>query len=244
MAKQTLVLQNCPAFVYAAHNPSAIWRCTLKLVNCKEEFGLFLKFSQQNSDADGEQFVIFQYEGDNFVPGHNSLTETDIVVSAKELIDIQARNGTSRPRTMSLTLKEACTVWCPKEPSYVHIRFEDLLELARATDVRIFFDTRRLGNKFTDFQKIFEGSQQFKTMPVKDEFTKSHQKENWMMLNLKFGVAPAAYVPIEDTETRALPSIEYAGARASVVKDDPPSYDEHVPRKRPRCGTCSPQIPH
>lgn len=234
MVKNFLRKKGVPAFAYPARDASTPWLCTLKIINSDAQFAVSLEHSIR---VDGEQQLItLRYEGDNLMPSSMSLEDRDIKVPAEPLFGT-LRQGSPEVRILSLTLKQSCSVWYPKEYSKLDISFHRLLTLARATEVCICFDTRWLGENTAEFQEIVRGSREFVGVPLIPQFTNLYQKADWQILNFIPAAEPRACIPSEDPVSGTILSIEDVRAEAppleDVVHDNPPPY-AHVLGKHSR----------
>jgi hypothetical protein len=119
--------------------------------------------------------------------------------------------------------------------SSVHTRFHELITLARATEVRVLFDSNCVGkDNFARLQSAVESSRQLTGVPVIPQFARLYQRADWSKLNFIQDAKPGIYPPIEDVASEAVPSIEDA------VHDAPPPYA----RKRSRNSKSSLQTQH
>jgi hypothetical protein len=236
-----------PAFV---NDASVLWPCTLKILHSNAQFVVSLEHTISTHSVDDEQLFTLRYEGDNLVPGKSSLK--DIMNShSNELLHNIARAGQPRFRTLSLMLKARCSVWYPhgfgNEVSSLHTHFHELLTLARATEVRILFDINWLGkDNLARLQSAVEGSRQLTGVPVIPRFTHLYQQADWCDLDLIQDAKSGACALIEDVASEAVPSIEYAVAKAPFedeLHDAPPPY-AHASSKRPRNSESSSWIQH
>ncbi|EUC39903.1 hypothetical protein COCMIDRAFT_110211 [Bipolaris oryzae ATCC 44560] len=208
------------ALAYTADDASVPWLCLLRIVksHTDTQLGLYLEYPLPRTGVDDKQRVFLRYEGDNLVPGTISLTKLDISPAATLLTDI-GRNGSHQTRSLSLTLKQPCSVWHRKDAPSVCPDFPKLLKLARARQVRIVFDTNWLGTNYSRFQCIFNGSKEFTRVPVLPNFTNLYRQVEWSILSLLQDVIPEV-----DT------SIEGARAGEHIAQDratqDPPPYQQ------------------
>ncbi|EUC43045.1 hypothetical protein COCMIDRAFT_101900 [Bipolaris oryzae ATCC 44560] len=222
--------QGVPALAYPMNDESVLWPCSLKMLHSDDQFALSLGHSVSIHGVDDPQLLTLRYEGDNLIPGKMSLRNADIALPGTSLHSI-ARHGKPRPRMLSLTLKAPCSVWYPrtlgKTGPGLHTGFHELLTLARATEVRVLFDTNWLEkSNLARLQSIIEGSRQLAGVPAIPQFTRLYQEADWSILDC-----------INDTEPEALPSIEDAVAGPppieDAVDDAPPPY-ARVSGKRSR----------
>jgi hypothetical protein len=221
--------EGVPALAYSVNDGSVPRPCCLKILHADVQFVVSLEYTIP-IHVDDKQLLTFRYEGDNLMPGQTSLGNVDIALPDGSLHNI-ARQGKPQFRTLSLTLKAPCSVWYPRSfgngVSSLHTRSRELLTLARATEVRILFDSNWLGKKnLARLQSAVEGSRQLTGVPVIPQFAQLYQQADWSRLNFIQDAQSAAYLPIEDEASEAVPSIENA------VYDAPPPYARVSKRSR------------
>ncbi|EMD65957.1 hypothetical protein GGP41_010728 [Bipolaris sorokiniana] len=223
------------ALAYTADDASVPWLCLLRIVksHTDTQLGLYLEYPLPRPGIDDKQRVFLRYEGDNLVPGTISLTKLDISLPATLLTDL-GRNGSHQTRTLSLTLKQPCSVWHRKEAPSVCPDFPKLLKLARARQIRIVFDTNWLGTNYSRFQCIFNGSKEFARVPILPNFTNLYRQVEWSILSLLQDVSPGADTPIDGA--RAGEHI----AQDMTTQDPPPYQQEPGSVKRSRDNGLSP----
>jgi len=246
--------EGVPALAYSADDVSVLWPCSLKILHSEAQFMVSLGHSISIHGVDDKQLITLRYEGDNLMPSKTSLGNVRISLPDTSL-QIIARHGKPRPRTLSLTLKAPCSVWFPRSlgngVSNLHTGFHKLLTLARATEVRILFDTNWLGKiNLARLQSVVEGSRQLTGVPVIPQFARSYQQIDWSVFNTIQDTESGEYLPIKDLASEALPSIEdtvagVAGAPPieDFIHDAPPSYAQ-VSSKRSRNSKSSSQTQH
>ncbi|KAH7563560.1 hypothetical protein BM1_00607 [Bipolaris maydis] len=208
------------ALAYTADDASAPWLCLLRIVKSHNDtqLGLYLEYPLPRPGIDDKQRIFLRYEGDNIVPGTISLTKLDISLPATLLTEL-GRNGSHQTRTLSLTLKQPCSVWHRKEAPNVCPDFPKLLKLARAREVRIVFDTNWLGTNYSKFHRISNGSKEFARVPILPNFTNVYRQVEWSILSLLQGVSTEADTPNDDAS---------AGEHIAqdVITQDPPPYQQ------------------
>ncbi|CAA9959442.1 hypothetical protein PTMSG1_02860 [Pyrenophora teres f. maculata] len=198
------------------------------MLHSDTQFVVSLGHSISIHGVDDKQLFTLRYQGDNLMLGKTSLRDVAIPLPEGSL-DMIARQGQPRPRTLLLSLKAPCSVWYPhslgNEVYSLHTSIAELLTLARATEVRILFDINWLGkNNLARLQSVVEGSQQLTGVPVIPQFACLYQQVDWSVLDSVQDAKSGAYLSTED---EAVPSIEDA------LLDAPPSY-AHVSGKRSR----------
>jgi hypothetical protein len=239
------------ALAYSANDVSVLWPCSLKILHSDAQFVVSLEHSYSIHGFDDKQLFTLRYEGDNLMPGKTSLGDVDISLPDGSLHDI-ARHGQPRLRTLSLTLKTPCSVWCPHSfgngMSSLENSFHKLSTLARATDVRIVFDTNWLGKKnLARLRSAVEASRQLTGVLVIPQFARLYQQADWSILSSIQGSKSGPHRPTGDWTSKAVPSIEDAVAGAprfeDAIYDAPPSYAQ-VSNKRSRHSKSSSRTQH
>jgi hypothetical protein len=239
------------ALAYSANDVSVLWPCSLKILHSDAQFVVSLEHSYSIHGFDDKQLFTLRYEGDNLMPGKTSLGDVDISLPDGSLHDI-ARHGQPRLRTLSLTLKTPCSVWCPHSfgngMSSLETSFHKLSTLARATDVRIVFDTNWLGKKnLARLRSAVEASRQLTGVPVIPQFARLYQQADWSIVSSIQGAKSGPHRPTGDLTSKAVPSIEDAVAGAppfeDAIYDAPPSYAQ-VSNKRSRNSKSSSRTQH
>ncbi|CAN9147357.1 unnamed protein product [Alternaria alternata] len=122
--------------------------------------------------------------------------------------------------------------------SSLETSFHKLSTLARATDVRIVFDTNWLGKKnLARLRSAVEASRQLTGVPVIPQFARLYQQADWSILGSIQGAKSGPHRSTGDWTSKAIPSIEDAAAGAppfeDAIYDAPPSYAQ-VSNKRSR----------
>jgi hypothetical protein len=201
-----------PALAYPKSDPASQWSCSLLIKYC--ETRMLATISLQTSipihGYDDEQTFILQYGADNWVPGTISLGPATICPSRTQLNAI-ARDGKPKPRSLFLTMRNPCRIWCPPSTGSIAPKhgfdapFHQLVKLARATAVHIVFDYSWLHrDKQAQLQRIINEPGELVGFPVDDHYAKMYRQADW-----------SVFSPCED------------------VSEAPPSYAE-ASNKRPR----------
>lgn len=246
MVKSVLRKTGVEALVYPAHDASAPWLCSLRILHLDLQLSFSLEHIRSVSNEREIPCVTLRYEGDNLVPGSMSLEDRDINVPAEFLSKI-TRQGSPKFQILSITLKQPCSVWYQEQYLNIDINFRRLLTLARATKVCVCFDTQWLAENATRFQEIIRVPQQFARLPPTTRFTTNNTKAPWAFLNPVLPAEPTARVSSEEPGSGIVSSIEDAGSEAppfeDVKHDSPPPYapasTPQVSVKRSRSSECS-----
>lgn len=238
MVTNLLPKEGAPAWAYAAHDLTTKWLCSLKILHSNLQFGVSLAIHLPSHSAHDKPLIL-RYEGNNLVPGKSSFTINNTTLPAE-----LARNGESKPGTLSLTLKEPCSLWYSKtSSSSLRADFPKLVNFARATEVRICFDSNWLGKHRKKFGDILKGSQEFAEILHLPEFISCYEQAQWPLLEFILNAGPVAHVPTKDLASGVVPSIENAEIKVppfeGVEHESPPPY-AHVSGKRSRCAGSSP----
>jgi hypothetical protein len=111
--------QGVPAFAFpsSVSDLSSSWPCSLSLQH--DELDAYtMRFTALVAATVtiygfGEHKVALALYGDNMMPGRNSLGAPRIVIP-HDCLAVISRDGTSIPQTLSLTLKEPCSLRYPR----------------------------------------------------------------------------------------------------------------------------------
>jgi hypothetical protein len=237
-----------PALTYSTTHANIPWPCTLKILHDSDlQFMLSLETPVQIHGSDDKHSFVLRFDGDILIPGKSKLEGINIRLSAA-LVDSITRQGHSQVQTLSLSLKAPCSLWYPftagSEATSLCTPSQELVTIAKATEVRIVFDTKWVGHEnLAQLRSAVEGSRQLTAIPVKSEleFTLSHRQANLNPVEFVdpttsssvedvvsvagisvVDAVPGAYPSAEDATLDILPSVE--------VEDDirnygaPPAY--------------------
>jgi hypothetical protein len=145
--------QGVPAFAFpsSVSDLSSSWPCSLSLQH--DELDAYtMRFSALVAATVtiygfGEHKVALALYGDNMMPGRNSLGAPKIVIP-HDCLAVISRDGTSIPQTLSLTLKEPCSLRYPRSLAGSVAEFStpcrQLVTLANTTNIDILFDSQWL----------------------------------------------------------------------------------------------------
>lgn len=228
--------EGVPALAYAGCNEAQTWMCSLKIVHEGGEFAVTLEHSLSSDGVDHKQVFLLRYEGDNLVPGKNTLGISNMSVPA-ELMCEMPRQGYPDFQTLSLTLKEPCSIWYPKGSSSLHDDFPKLLSLARTKEVRIVFDTNWLADRnLKTLQRILDRSQQLAKITGHAYFSYAYNELDWLPLRFIQHVNQGTDIAAKDAAPGVAPSIKAeVPPFQDVQHDNPPAYMQPS-GKRPRHG--------
>lgn len=162
------------------------------------------------------QTFVLQYDADELVSGAVSLSSGNKHLTRPQLDELlrDKDNKRSDIKTLALSVKQPCPLWCPGSSSFAHRpgfepSFQDFVDLSKATTIHIVFDYKYLRKQYQGMFRAFSKAAKGLTgYPVRELLVGLGLKQaSWDL----FGPADAA------------------GA--------PPAYDG--PRKRPRQSECS-----
>ncbi|KAL1609421.1 hypothetical protein SLS59_000925 [Nothophoma quercina] len=185
---------------------------------------LLLQSSLFVDGYDDKQAFVLQYDADNLKPGKSALGPATILLPQYRLNEV-AREGNPQIRTLSLTLKDLCSVWCQpsletlksKPGSGDDIVFHQFANLSKATQLHILFDYNWLHrDHHAIFHRLITRPEQLTGFPVWRHYSKQYRRGDWSI----FGARDSEHV---DTD-----------ATTEDEKAPPPAYSEGS--KRPRHG--------
>jgi hypothetical protein len=146
---------------------------------------LMIKYNKSNAQAtlslksfiflqgfDDAQTFMLQYDANNFVQGTISLGPATIDLPPARLDQI-ARSRSPQIRTLSLSLKACCPIWCPPTKSIAPKQgyddvFQQLAALAEATKLCIVLDYQYLGDEHVALiQRLIELPDQLSGVPIR-----------------------------------------------------------------------------
>jgi hypothetical protein len=195
------------ALVYLTPDSASQQQCSLHFKYSKERDQATVSLEFSISGFDDEQTFIFQYDANNLVPGTTKLGPVDIPLPQVLLSQLK-RHAVTDMRTLSLSLKEACPIWCPSFPGSTTPKpgfdtdFHQLVNLAKAKQVYILLDLNWLHKVHLPYFQRFTKQKGLTGFPVEDHYKKTHRLVDWR-----------AFSPIDDAQ-------------------DLPSY-AHISHKRP-----------
>lgn len=150
---------------------------------------LLLQSSLFVDGHDDKQTFVLQYDADNLKPGKSSLGPATIPLPQHRLNEV-SREGNPQIRTLSLTLKKECPVWCSPlttlaTPKPDHeAAFHQLANLAKATRLHILFDYNWLHrDHHVIFQRLVDHPEQLAGFPVWRHYSKQYRREDWSIFN-------------------------------------------------------------
>lgn len=206
------------ALAYPAPNPSVaepVSPCLCSLVflcDGGKLATLLLVVSMPTAHSTTDSSFVLQYDGDNLIPNNIKLRSSRGCLRREELQDVSSVAGDVK--TLMLSTKQSCSVWCPATTPEFHpkqgseLALQRLVDLARATSVHIVFDFSQLHPPYKSTLKAFsKAARGLAGFPVEALLSKQ-------------GLRKASGEVFAPTEI--------AGA--------PPAYDAARTRKRPRKG--------
>ena len=173
---------------------------------------------------DDKQVFVLQYDADNLKPGKSALGPATILLPQHRLDEV-AREGNPQIRTLSMTLKDVCCVWCQpsleilkSKPGSGHeVVFHRFANLAKATRLHILLDYNWLHrDHHAILHRLITRPEQLTGFPVWRHYSKQYRRGDWSIFDAK----DSEHV---DTDTTT-----------EDEKAPPPAYSEGS--KRPRHG--------
>ncbi|KAJ4332796.1 hypothetical protein N0V95_009571 [Ascochyta clinopodiicola] len=179
---------------------------TLKQEKSRAQATLCLQSSLYIDGCDDEQVFVLQYDATNIAPGQAQIGPATIPLPQARL-DHVSREGNPQIRTLSLTLKRACPVWCrrscaPRKPRPgEETTFHQLGKLAQATKLHVLFDLNQLhSDRYSMLKRLIEHPESFEDFPVGQHYReRSLECVDWSVLDAKTADADAN--ANDDTET-------------------------------------------
>lgn len=186
MSKSNAGKHGFPVLVYLTSEPLSL-SCSLRIQHreSRKQVTLMLRTCISLHGADSEQAFVAQYDADNLYDTPNMAANTHIPSARLDRIVRNPR--TTQIKTISLRLKEPCPLWCPQldillpqpEPSHVEL-FNELVQLAKATTVRIVFDNNWLSlEQRIPIQRIVDGELELAGFPVADYYSRYFKRRDW-----------------------------------------------------------------
>jgi hypothetical protein len=211
-----------PVLAYTTSDGALQWPCFLvvKHSEARMQATISLQSSIPIHGFDEEQNFTFVYNADNLVPGQISLNHSAMALPQARHGEI-ARQGNPQLKTLSLTLKKPCPVWCPSSSGSIAPKggfdssFRQFVELARATRIHILFDYNWLHrNKQARLQRLISHPEELTAFTI-DNYANRFRQADW-----------STFSPIQDEVSEVPPPYNGAPDR---------SFREAV-NKRPRQG--------
>ncbi|EUC45691.1 hypothetical protein COCMIDRAFT_94888 [Bipolaris oryzae ATCC 44560] len=208
-----------PVLASLASGGASQWPCclTIKYLEARMQATISLQYSLPIQGFDDKQTFTLLYNADNLVPGNTSVQPSPISLPQDRLHDI-ARQGNAHLKTLTLTLKAPCPVWCPQSPGPMLPKegfgtaFAQFVKLASATQIYILFDWNWLHkDHYARFDHLIQRPGELTGIPVDPSSARHFRLADWSILG-----------PADD-----------------VASDAPPPYIESS-KKRPRQVTTSP----
>jgi hypothetical protein len=202
-----------PVLAYPTSDVASQWSCSLvvKHSETRMQATISLQSSLPIHGFDGEQTFTLVYDADNLVPGETCLDHTSMSLTQAQQKEI-ARQGSPKLKTICLTLKKPCPVWCPLSSGIIAPKhgfdspFHQLVKLARATEIRIIFDYNWLHrDKQVQFERIVSHPEELAGFTI-DNYANRYRQADWTIFS-----------PIEDVASEPPPSYTNV-ANESLIK--------------------------
>ena len=155
--------------------------------------------------AHASQTFVLQYDADKLFTGAVSLSRGNNYVARSQLDEL-LRDRTSKKRsdikTLALSIKQPCPLWClDSRPSFAHrpgfeLSFRQFVDLTIATTIHIVFDYKYLQKQHQGMFRAFsKAAKDLAGYPVEGFLTKlGLQKASWEVFGPVNAVgAPPAY---------------------------------------------------
>lgn len=197
-----------PVLASPTPNAASQWSCSLVVKYLEEgsQATLSLQSSVPVQGFDDNQTFTLIYDADNLVPGKTRLQSSPTPFRQDRLNEI-ARQGNAQLKTLCLSLKAPCSVWCPRSCGSIAPKsgfdtpFHQFVELAGATEVYVLFDWNWLHrDKHARFQRLFTCPELFTGIPVNQVSARRYRQADWSI----FG--PADHVASEAPPPYTFPS--------------------------------------
>ncbi|KAF9700849.1 hypothetical protein EKO04_000003 [Ascochyta lentis] len=179
-----------PVLAYAPFDVSPVsFSLIFRFNEGRATASLLLQSTLSIDGHDEKHAFILQVDADNLKPGKNSIGPATIPLPQWRLAQV-SRQGNPQIRTLSLTLKKVCPVWCstfpgPLRPKPDHeAAFTRLANLAKATKLHILFDYNWLHRDHHNiFRSLVDRPEQLTGFPVSRHYSKQYRREDWSVFN-------------------------------------------------------------
>lgn len=191
-----------PVLASPASDAAPQWSCSLavKYLEARMQATISLQCSLPIHGFDDEQTFTLLYNADNLVPGNTSLKPSPPCLPQDGLHGI-ARQGNANFKTLSLTLKTPCPVWCPPSSGLIAPKdgsvatFGQFVDLARATEVHILLDWNWLHkDHHARFDRLVRYPEQLTGIPVDRSSATRYRLADW-----------SVFSPVDDVTSEAPP---------------------------------------
>jgi hypothetical protein len=215
MTTNILPKKGIPVLAYSTSDPLSQRLCCLFLrySNQDKQASIILQSSIPIHGFDDEQSFSLLIDADNMVPATNSLAIATMSLAPDQVDKIARSGGTPDLRTLSLTIKKPCPIWCPSSCKSIAPKhgfdspFHQFVKLIGASEVHVLFDYKWIHwDNRAPFQRIISHPEAFVRFPV----DKHYEKYCWL-------ADSSVFSPVQD-----------------VVSDAPPPYT-NTPNKRGQC---------
>jgi hypothetical protein len=185
MSKSNSGKHGFPVLAYLTSEPLSL-PFTLRIQHHepRKQVTLMLRTRVSLHGAHDEQAFVAQYDADNLLPDTGEAT---VHMPPTRLAKIVRNPSSTQITKLSLRLKHACPLWCPRieallpkpEPTHVEA-FHELVQLAKATTVHIVFDYHWLSlDARVPFQRIIKGKETLTGFPVGDYYSRFYRPADW-----------------------------------------------------------------
>ncbi|RAQ99293.1 hypothetical protein DDE82_008397 [Stemphylium lycopersici] len=193
-----------PVLASLTPNAASQWSCSLVvkyLEAARPQATISLQSSVPVQGFDDNQIFTLLYDADNLVPGETRLQSSPTPLSQDRLNEI-ARQGNAQLKTLCLSLKAPCPMWCPRSSGSIAPKhgfdalFHQFAELAGATQVYVLFDWNWLHkDHHARFQRLFTCPELLTGIPVDHISVGRYRQADWSVFGLADHVASEAPPP-------------------------------------------------
>jgi hypothetical protein len=210
-----------PVLAYPVSDVASQWSCSLvvKHSETRMQATISLQSSIPIHGFDDEQTFTLVYDADNLVPGETSLEHTSMSLPQARQREI-ARQGSPKVKTICLTLKKPCPVWCPLASGTIAPKhglespFHQFVKLARATEIHILVDYNWLHrDKQARFERLVSHPEELTGFTI-NNYASRFRQADWTVFS-----------PIEDVASEAPPSY------ANIASESPSKCVSKRPRQ-------------
>lgn len=205
----TFLLRSTPAFAFCSSFEGP-YSCVLSIKHSKSrgEASIYLNFLIHVRGFEGTQPFQLAYDADNWkalglFPVNRGLDE-------HQLARIRSRNTSPAAMTLSLDLRQPCTVRCLSSSGCIAAKlgheshFDQLRQLASAITVDLLFDIHYLNQNHAAFLQLISRSRDLTGVPAKAYSGPLSRQTDWTVFS-----------PLEDNVPSAPPSYVAASAEPS-----------------------------
>jgi hypothetical protein len=211
MATKKVFKNTVPALAYAdsseIEEPWLLCSLLCKFSPDYNVISLLVTASVSLIGSDEEQAFVLVYNADNLIPGATTLA-AHAGACAPAWLEKIAREGFPRMHTLSLTLKNVCSVWYTRgqvQTSLVSYPTpcQQLVEIAKADKVRLIVDFSRLQDAYKScIRRLTSNATGLAGYPISKILQRRFEQGDWTVFQpLEASIEPPAYTETPHTET-------------------------------------------